>query len=310
MISRKQLRLPATAEFIARCGVTARKRLLGTRDRGPAPLKIHRERTTPDQLAAAFEQLGIHPGSDLMVHSDSNAIQAAGWTPSDMIDFLLDYVGTDGTLLMPSHPKLKRVSGKLIYNVRRSPSQVGLMTELFRRRKQSLRSHYPWSAVAAIGLKAEHFLTDHIHSYAPHDEHSPYAKLADAKGHVICLGCDLDRMTVLHVAEDRKREQLGIRQFYSKRYAWVMDGEHEQQLIVHRRSPWLWFYLNLSRWNSDMYRYKIATDTNAGGLEIRAAQAARLVFFMESEIAEGRSLYPLAKMNRWLKLQNPALEAA
>ena len=310
MISPKSLRLPASAEFVARCGLVAQRRFGRSHSSQDVPaVQLHVEPASADDIIASLQRLGIQPGDDLLVHSDAAAMESIGWDPSDIIDLLLDYIA-DGTLMMPSHPRLKITNSKLTYNVRRSPSTVGLMTELFRRRAGVIRSRFPYSAAAAIGSRAAELIEDHANSFAPHDEHSPYSKLADFDGKVLCLGCDLDRMTMLHVAEDRRRSELQIPAFHQPKTVRVIDGEDESTVVAHTRAPWLWWYLSLSKWTSNMYRHNIARDVTVGGLTMRVASAKRMVCFMEYEIKTGSSLYPLAKYNRWLKLTEPQLEAA
>lgn len=311
MISPKQLRLPPAAEFIARCGYVARQKFRGRVSASVTPqAPVDSEHVTADELVDVMVRLGIQPGDDVLVHSDTQAVESMGWSPSGMIDFLLDYVGTDGTVLMPSHPKLKIQDGQLTFNVRRSPSTVGLMTELFRRRPGVVRSSFPFSAAAAYGARAHELLDGHGKSFAPHDQHSPYAKLAMTGGKSLCIGCDLDRMTVLHVAEDTLRDELDIAGFHQPQSIRVINGDEKRIVVAHTRAPWLWWYLNLSRWTSDMYRHGIAKDVEVNGIPFRAASARRMLNFMDYEIKVGRSLYPLAKMNRWLKLDQPQLEAA
>jgi aminoglycoside 3-N-acetyltransferase len=311
LISPKQLRLPASVEFITRCGLVASRRF-GRRSSATVspPTGLQRNPATPAELVASLDSLGIKPGDDLLVHSNTGSVESLGWTPSGMIDFLLDYLGSSGTLLMPSHPKLHEDGEKRTYKVLRSPSTVGMMTELFRRRTEVVRSRFPFSAAAGLGARAHEYLDDHVNSFAPHDHHSPYAKLAAAGGKSLCIGCDLDRSTVLHVAEDTVRDHLKIDGFHQPQSVRVVHGDAERTVVAHTRAPWLWWYLNLSRWTSEMYRHKIAKDTSINGITLRTSSAQRMVSYMQYEIKAGRSLYPLAKVNRWLKLQEPQLEAA
>ncbi len=298
---------PPAVEFVARCILATRRSVLplssGARgQRGGAG----GQSGSAQDLRPALNALGVRPGDALMVHSDAGAVQALGWAPSDLIDHLLEYLGSAGTLLMPSHPKLYRIERGEAYDPRRSPSTVGLLTELFRRRPSVVRSLYPVSSVSALGA-LQHDLTEgHRRSFAPHDELSPYARLAEAGGKVLCVGCAADRMTILHVAEDVLRGELGIESFYSVRDVELRTGSGVEAILVHERAPWLWWYLAMKRWSYDVYRRGLVKDLAVDGTELRVASAPAVVGWMKEEVRLGRSLYPLAGLNRWLRLGTPA----
>jgi aminoglycoside 3-N-acetyltransferase len=256
-------------------------------------------------LTKVLAEMNILPGDILMVHSSLKAIEQWGWSEAEIIDFLLGYLGTSGTLAMPTHPKLSYDEGRYIYNVRRSPSTVGLLTEIFRRRKSSIRSHFPFSAAAAQGKRAEELILPHKKSYAPHDEHSPYAKLADFGGKVLGLGVGLDRMTIIHVAEDVMRDKLPIHNFYELRKVWVEADGEQQCMEVHHRAEWLWWYLAKFRWMYQMYKANLVREQKIRNVPLYAVDARKVVSWMKDEISKGRTIYPLAGMNRWLKLKGP-----
>lgn len=303
-------RASATAEFLARCALATHRRYLPEGGRGkarPAPEAPARA-TGPDALADALSALGVRRGGILMLHSDSGACARMGWEPSSLIDFLRDYLGPDGTLAMPTHPKLSRQGDRLVYDVRRSPSKVGLITELFRRRKGVIRSQFPFSAAAACGPLAEALMADHRRSFAPHDEHSPYAKLADLGGQVLTFGCPLNRMTILHVAEDVLRGSLPIEDFHRPCEVWVKAGDEAVAVTAHVRAPWLWWYLHLSGWAREMYHRGLARTHRLSGVLLQSAEARQTVDWMKDELRAGRPIYPLAPLNRWLRLGDPRAE--
>jgi aminoglycoside N3'-acetyltransferase len=282
--------------FLPRCS----KVIIKTNLQEPTPHKLR-----ADSLAKVLAEMNILPGDILMVHSSLKAIEKWGWSAAEMIDFLLEYLGTSGTLAMPTHPKLSYDEGRYIYNVRRSPSTVGLLTELFRRRKNSIRSHFPFSSAAAQGKRAEELILPHKKSYAPHDENSPYAKLADFGGKVLGLDVRLDRMTILHVAEDVMRDILPINNFYELKKVWVEADGEQQCMEVHRRAEWLWWYIAKFRWMYQMYEANFVHEQEICNVTLHAVDARKVVSWMKDEIAKGRTIYPLAGMNRWLKLKGP-----
>ncbi|MBV9123288.1 MAG: AAC(3) family N-acetyltransferase [Planctomycetes bacterium] len=301
--------LPPWAELLARCGLQFRRRQVGRKSGGaeaePSSAVVRLE---PAKLAQSLEALGIQAGDVLMVHADSRALQRVGWEPWDFLDFVLDYLGPEGTLAMPTHPVLGEKDGRLVYDVRRSPSSVGLLTELFRRRSGAIRSVYPYAAAAALGPRAEELVGQHERSFAPHDEHSPYGKLGQLCGKSLCVGCPLVRLTVLHVAEDTLRERLGIAGFYEERPVLVKAGGQEREVTAHVRAGWLWWYLALSRWQAGMYRQGLVRGARPEGLSLLAVDAAKVIGWMQQEVEHGRSLYGLAWLNRWLRLGEPLRE--
>jgi aminoglycoside 3-N-acetyltransferase len=270
----------------------------------PPPAAIPEE-----QLARTLESLGIHPGDVLMLHSDYGGVSRLGWAGPDFIEFLLKYLGSGGTLLMPSHPRLKQELGRPVYDVRRSPSSVGLLTEMFRRRKTARRSEYPFSACAAEGRLAADLLEAHRGSFAPHDALSPYARLVEAGGKVLALGCALDRMTILHVAEDTA-EDLGIPGFYETEEVLVRSAAGETLVQTHRRAGWLWWYIAKYQWTSQMHRGGFVRTGALNGVRMFQVDAAPVIQWMQAQALRGQSLYPLARHQRWLNLRAPALEQA
>lgn len=258
-------------------------------------------RGAAERLKACLSELGIRSGDILMVHSDGMAIKRMGWDYPDLIDFLEEYLGGKGTLAMPTHPKLFNAEGKEVYNVQRSPSTMGLLTEIFRRRKTTVRSKYPRAAVAASGLYAKELVSGHERSFAPHDEFSPYAKLAESGGKVLCIGVPLDRMSIIHVAEDVMREHMPFHDFYKEELILMCDENREISVKVHERADWLWYYLSKYRWTYDMYRLGMAEVRAVSQVYLRSAEAKKTVDWMKKDILDGKTIYPLAEMNRWFR---------
>lgn len=295
---------PPLLEFFFRiCKAAIEK--TSSRNKGVAtmPAPRHGSGTRPDSIRASLRELKIFPGDLLMVHSDTGAIGQWGLSPSEMIDFLLEYLGDRGTLAMPCHPKLKTENGRRLYNVRRSPSTVGIMTELFRRRKATVRSEYPFSAAAAQGRLAEELVSFHRHSFAPHDELSPYGKLAELGGKAIAIGCPLDRMTLIHVAEDTMRHVFPIRDFYTTETVLVKNGKETFTVNARKRADWLWWYLAKYQWTCQMYQNGFAREATLSGVRIFQMDARPMTRWMQDRARLGKTVYPLAKLNRIFKFK-------
>ena len=148
----------------------------------------------------------------LMVHSSiSNMQPMYHGTPQDLLDLLLQLVGPQRTLAMPAfffgspeyfnrayyrkHPQ---------FDVRRTPSQMGLVTELFRRRSGTIRSLHPTHSVAASGPLAEKICATHHLSPWGCGDMSPFGIMGRHKTVIIGLGVKYYRsLTQVHSMEER-----------------------------------------------------------------------------------------------------------
>jgi aminoglycoside 3-N-acetyltransferase len=160
-----------------------------------------------------------------------------------------DVAGKTGTVCMPTHPLYKADPGfmydksdlELRYSVRRTPSRVGLLTELFRRQPGTQRSRHPLSSLAARGPQAEALLEDNLNDEQPlpHGIHSGYYRFCQSGGTVISIGLSLVRpMTILHVAEEAKDEQWPTAGFFYRRRFEVEDENgRSSHVVVRERRP-------------------------------------------------------------------------
>lgn len=153
-----------------------------------------------EALVEAFSDLGIEPGDILMVHSSWERASALAPTPSALVTSLQAAIGPSGTLSMPAYPRLSPGDPK-VFDVRKAPSNAGLLTEVFRRMPGVLRSGQLRS-VAAFGPMAAKLTSEHHLSPYASGKRSPYATLAALGGKVLCLGVGPESNTMFHCGED------------------------------------------------------------------------------------------------------------
>lgn len=149
---------------------------------------------TRSMIVKELRRLGVMPGDILMVHSALSSFGKVSGGAKAVVDALLETVGPEGTLLMPSLVAARP------YNFRATPSAMGAITEDFRRRPGVRRSLNPCVPACAFGPRAEEFLHGHHKAECPYIG-SPYDLAAKAGGYVLLLGVDQDRNTTLHCAE-------------------------------------------------------------------------------------------------------------
>ncbi len=157
-------------------------------------------------LLAALRKLGVTPGSVVMVHSSFDRFAGFTGKPTDVIRVLEEAVGPTGTLLMPTLPftgtAVEYVSRRPVFDVRRTPSQVGLLTELFRRSAGVARSVHPTHPVAAWGARATDMLANHHLARTPCGKGTPFARLFERDGRILFLGAGIESMTFFHYVEE------------------------------------------------------------------------------------------------------------
>lgn len=127
-------------------------------------------------IGSFLKSVGIKPDDTLFIHSSWQALENADFTAAELVAFLVDYVCENGTLVMPAFPADQ--SGKKEFNVKRTPSAAGLLTEVFRRYPGVKRSINLNHSVCALGKHADFLVSEHHFSKTSWDKKSPYFKLS------------------------------------------------------------------------------------------------------------------------------------
>jgi len=150
---------------------------------------------TRQDLVRDFRRLGLKPGMTVMVHSALSTIGEVEGGADTVIDALLEVLGPQGTLVMPT------MGGAEVWNHETTPSTIAILTERWRQRPESIRSWHPTHSVAAGGKQAEFLVEGHLEAPTPYGEGTPYVKNMDLGGYVLLIGVDQDRNTTLHSLE-------------------------------------------------------------------------------------------------------------
>jgi len=165
-------------------------------DIGYVELVPANELITRERLVEDLRRLGLRPGMDVMVHSSLSRI---GWVKGGaetVVDALLEVLGPESTLLMPSFNH----RAAEVYNPMTTPTINGAIPDAFWRRPGVVRSLHPTHAVAALGPKAEEWLRGHV-EVGIWAADSPIGRLIHSGGWILGLGVDHTTSTAYHVGE-------------------------------------------------------------------------------------------------------------
>lgn len=164
---------------------------------------------TRSGLADDLRRLGLERGDTVLVHS---AMSRVGWVPGGapgLLEVFRKVLGPEGTLAAPTFPftgsLLEHLRSEPVFDVERTPSRMGALSEAVRTHPEAVRSRGPTHSVAAIGLAARFLTKAHRYSAGPCDEHSPFVRLQSVRGKVLLLGVDFRACTLLHAAEELAR---------------------------------------------------------------------------------------------------------
>ena len=178
----------------------------------------------------------------LMVHSSMNRLSSVcSDGPLALVRMLIDFCGPERTLAMPAFyfgdPDVGNVhqtfANNPVFNLRRTPSQMGLATELFRRSKNVIQSRHPVYRVAALGPLAADLTDGHEHCLRPAGVGSPFDFMARHDTMVIGIGKSFHVMTQVHHMEDLMGDEFPVpRTPPNDRYTLVKVIDRDEEVEV------------------------------------------------------------------------------
>jgi len=183
---------------------------------------------TKVEFLDAFQRVGVRQGETVMVHSSLSKFGFVEGGEDTVIDALLETIGPQGTLVMPSLSF--SWLGQPPYDIRQTPSQVGIITEAFRKRPGVLRSPHPTHSVVAYGPKAESIVSSHTPNRPVFDKEGAYGKIYELGAWILMLA-PLGTNTIMHMAEER----AGVP--FPDLQAHIMEDGKRHNVIV-KRAPW------------------------------------------------------------------------
>jgi aminoglycoside N3'-acetyltransferase len=155
----------------------------------------------------------------LMVHCSFDDLRPAyvGGV-SELLDGLLELCGPQRTLAMPAFffggpagDPIAFYRKQPVFDVQAQPSETGLLSEVFRRRRGVLRSLHPTASVIAFGPLAAELVADHRLAPRTFGAGTPYAKMAEHPTAIVGLGVEYFRcLTQVHAAEDLLGERFPV----------------------------------------------------------------------------------------------------
>jgi aminoglycoside N3'-acetyltransferase len=235
---------------------------------------------TLENLRAHLNEAGLGDGKDLLVHCAWDGMSGLQAKPSELIALLRSMIGEEATLLMPSHPIAVIRQGQHVFDVTRTPSAAGIVSESFRRMPGVQRSPFPIAPVLAAGPDAAAYTSDfrELSNACPYGPGSPYVRLAEKNGLVLFLGIDFIRVnTLVHVAFDVLGDANPVADYYEARAFMVVRDGREERWEVRQQRGALENHFAGHAFKRMMLQSKCIRICDLGGLPIALLDAARFV---------------------------------
>lgn len=239
-------------------------------------------------------ELEVGSGDIVFVHSSIDQLNL-GFPFYRVLSLLQQVVGPKGTLLFPTYPRLgshEFLARDEVFDVRKTPSYTGVLTEFARRHAGAVRSLHPTKSVCAIGMNAASLTNTHQMSPYPYDSNSPYYKLVEVGGKVIGLGVATRNLSFVHCVDDSLKAEFPVQPYHPQLFeARCINYRGEMEIVKTYAHDLSKMRHNIPRYMRSHISGDACKDLRITGREFFRANAADLFEEMLSLARRGITIY-------------------
>ena len=266
-------------------------------------LKRARVSRLPVLSEAAFTDILVNDlrlvaGDTVYVHSSVDQLNL-GFTFYRVLPLLQNVIGPEGTVLFPTYPNRSPTSSYEylkqghVFDVRRTPSYTGLLTEFARRQRSAVRSLHPTKSVCAIGPHAEALTRTHQQSPYPYDKCSPYWKLVEYNAKIIGIGVHTTYLSFVYCVDDALKEINPVQTYFPEVFAAkCINYEGKDQIVETYAHDMRRVVHDIPRFVKQHIPDDICADLSINGMKFFRARAKPLFESMLSLARQGVMVYP------------------
>ncbi len=274
-----------------------------------SPNKSNRiERTDPvsfDDILIFLSKCGVKRGSLVVLHSSFDNLKPIDVGREELINNLLNYICSEGTLAAPVIRRYKETASLTTtdllndkvadycceYDVQKTKITSGVLAFTLMHHEGSKTSRHPLNPLTAVGPLAEAMMEHNLDGEAPspHGPNSCWKFCADHDAFIVHLGVYFGHhMTMQHVVTECN-PNWDIPNFYLKRKFIIRDGDYsEEKIISERRLKWTMYIPEMNNYK-DMLKDGVAMVTNIKGIPVSVVRAQDLISYYQSH---RKGLYP------------------
>jgi aminoglycoside 3-N-acetyltransferase len=242
--------------------------------------------------------LRLTSGDLVYVHSGMDGLNLS--FPFYRILFLIqEIIGPRGTVVFPTYPNHRISSYEWlkqgnVFDIRRTPSYTGILTEFARRQRKAVRSLHPTKSVCAIGPAAADLTATHQLSPYPYDTNSPYYKLIAGGGKIVGLGATTNYISFGYCVDDAFKEDFPVRIYHQELFSAPCINYEGEQVVVetfaHDMSTTV--HPEMTEWMRTYVSEDACRDLVLKGMKFFRADAPKLFAEMMELARRGIIAYP------------------
>lgn len=210
-----------------------------------------------EKYKTQIKELNINEGDILLVHSSIKGLGTLGATANEIIDFLFDVVGEEGTLVFPTYPEeenMKRDDGTYFYDPAKEVPWTGKLPRTFLLYSGVERSLFPHNTLAAKGKYAKKMMENNIQANYSQGKNTAWDFCIQNNMKILYLGVKAcTSCTIVHYPEDIMEEDYPVQNWFKCDKYLIKDDESivEKDVYIRKRS-WFKYYkmFNTGYWLS------------------------------------------------------------
>lgn len=248
--------------------------------------------------AILVEQLGLGSGNVVYVHSSIDRLNL-GFPFYRVLPLVQKVIGEQGTVLFPTYPNRSPVSSYQylrdgnVFDVRRTPSYTGILTEFARRHPRAVRSLHPTKSVCAIGPAAEWLTSTHQESPYPYDGPSPYYKLIESGATIVGIGVWTEYLSFVYVTDDAMKDNPPVKTYHPEIFrAKCINYRGEEEIVATYAHDMTRCVHDIPQFMKRHIAADVCEDLMINGMKFFRADARKLYDAMLPLAQRGITVYP------------------
>lgn len=254
--------------------------------------------------AILTDKMNLQIGDLVMIHASVGQLNLT-FPFYKILSILRDVIGEEGTMVFPTYPE--ETSYKFLkeggtFNIKRSASFTGALSEFARRQPGAKRSMHPIKSVAAIGPLAEELVSEHHLSVYPYDQCSPYYKIFEHKAKIIGIGVRTTYLSAVHTVDDYLKADFPVWPYHDELFEVECKDYDKSTKIVKTYAH------NMDKMNFSLPDYfanhisdEIVRDFKVNGADFFFAQSDKMFEEMLANAKKGITIYKKSHLSKGWK---------